>query len=106
MGFSVTEDYNFSLGHQIWVQIGSKLLPEYPISGVSEAYYQLKKAVGIPFHIMNRWYRTRRYTVGLDCEKISGAGFTGMNTKAGDLLTVNFRNCGTEGNRPNRMYCA
>ena len=54
---------------------------------------------------MNRWYRTRRYTVGLDCEKISGAGFTGMNTKAGDLLTVNFRNCGTEGNRPNRMYC-
>ena len=106
MGFSVTEAYNFSLEHQVWVQIGSKHLPEYQISGVSEAYYQLKKAVGIPFHIMNRWYRTRRYIVGLDCEKISGAGFTGMNTKAGDLLTVNFRNCGAEGNRPNRMYCA
>ena len=45
--------------------------------------------------------------MGLDCEKISGAGFTGMNTKAGDLLTANFRNCGnSDANRPKRMYCA
>ena len=106
MGSDVTENFIFSLEHQVWIQIGSKLLPEYPINGVSEAYYQLRKAVGIPFHIMNRWYRTRRYIVGLDCEKISGAGFTGMNTKAGDLLTVNFRNCGTSDDRPKRMYCA
>ena len=57
---------------------------------------------------MNRWYRTRRYIVGFDCEKISGAGFTGLSTKAGDLLTVNFRNCGNEtlNNRPTRRYCA
>lgn len=101
-----TEIYDFNLEHQVWLQIGSKLIPEYPISGVSEAYYQLKKAVGVPFHIMNRWYRTRRYIVGLDCEKISGAGFTGMNTKAGDLLTVNVRNCGSGGSQPSRMYCA
>ena len=107
MGSSMSQDYNFSLEHQVWVQIGSKLLPEYPINGISEAYYQLRKAVGIPFHIMNRWYRTRRYIVGLDCEKISGAGFTGMNTKAGDLLIVNFRNCGTtDANRPKRINCA
>ena len=42
-------------------------------------------------------------------EKISGAGFTGMNTKAGDLLSINFRNCIAADYLPNtvptRMYC-
>ena len=48
----------------------------------------------------------RIYTLGIDCEKISGAGFTGMNTKAGDLLTLNFRNCDLNGTSvPTRVYC-
>ena len=29
----------------------------------------------------------------MDMEKLSGAGFKGLNTKAGDLPTVNFRGC-------------
>ena len=42
-------------------------------------------------------------------EKISGAGFTGLNTKAGDLLTINFRDCIHENYEytiPSRVYCA
>ena len=42
-------------------------------------------------------------------KKISGAGFTGMNTKAGDLVTINFRGCiGSDilpNSVPSRMYC-
>ena len=55
------------------------------------------------------WYRSRKYTIGLDLEKISGAGFTGLSTKAGDLLTINFRYCGAAGaadSVPSRVSCA
>ena len=103
------EAYDFASEHQVWIQIGAMLIPEYPVNGVSEAYYQLKKAVGSPFHIIGRWFRTRRYIIGFDCEKIAGAGFTGISTKNGDLLTINFRNCkrnGDDGSEPQRMYCA
>ena len=55
------------------------------------------------------WYRSRKYIIGLDLEKISGAGFTGLSTKAGDLLTINFKDCDALGGAdsvPNRVFCA
>ena len=42
-------------------------------------------------------------------EKVSGAGFIGMSTKAGDLMTLNFRDCevaGIGGSIPQRVLCA
>eukprot|EP00972_Heterocapsa_arctica_P112722 16433436-Heterocapsa_arctica.AAC.1 len=56
------------------MQIGNQKYPDYPIHSCSEAFYHLKKTVG-------------------DHIKTPGAGFTGLNTKAGDVLTVNFRDC-------------
>ena len=73
---------------------------------------QLRKTVGNrPLHLYGRWYRSHRYIVGLDLEKISGAGFTGMSTKAGDQLTINFKDCdaassGFANSVPSRMLCA
>ena len=55
------------------------------------------------------WYRPRKYIIGLDLEKISGAGFTGMSTKASGLLTINFRGCdalGSADSVPTRVFCA
>ena len=101
--------YSYDSEHQVWIQIGSMLMPEYPVNSVTEACYQLKKVVGRAFNIHSRWYRSRRYIIGFDLEKIAGAGFTGLSTKSGDLLTVTFRNCmhGSEaGSQPHRMYCA
>ena len=101
--------------HQVWLQVGSKLFPEYPIRDPSEAYYQLSQTVGHPIRIYSRWYHTAKYIVGMDMEMISGAGFTGFNTKAGDLLTVNFRGCNIlvpDGRAinphsiPTRVFCA
>ena len=95
--------------HQYQIQIGSKLVPEYPITSVSESFSQLRKTVGKPFKMHSRWYRTRKYVIGLDLEKVSGAGFTGLSTKAGDLMTTNFKDCQDSTNAesvPNRMFCA
>ena len=55
------------------------------------------------------WYRSRMYTIGLDLDKISGAGFTGLSTKAGDLLILNFKDCDADGaadSVPARVFCA
>ena len=32
---------------EFWMQIGSKMFPEYPIRGHAEAYSQLRKTLGI-----------------------------------------------------------
>ena len=94
MGAHTTyETYIGSQEHQVWIQIGATQIPEYPINSVTEAYYRLRKVVGVPFQIIPRWYRSRRYITGVDCETNSGAGYTGLSIKNGDLLTVNFRNC-------------
>jgi len=95
--------------HSYQVQIGAKLVPEYPVHSLAESYSQLKKTVGRAFKMHSSWYRSRKYIIGLDLEKISGAGFTGMSTKAGDLLTINFRDCdalGVANSVPDRVFCA
>ena len=107
MASSVSDSYFVADEHSFQVQVGSKLYPEYPVTSVTEALYQLKKTVGSPFQMYSRWYRTHRYIIGLDLEKIPGAGFTGMSTKSGDLLSLNFRDCAdaTNANVPTRVYC-
>ena len=49
--------------HQFWIQIGSKIIPEYPIKSVQETVYQLCKVVGQAAPIYSKWYRTRRYNL-------------------------------------------
>ena len=54
-------------------------------------------------------YRSRKYIIGLDLEKISGAGVTGLSTKTSDLLTLTFKDCGADGaadNVPTNVFCA
>ena len=104
-----TDRYNIEDEHQYWVQIGSKLIPEYPIKSLSESLSQLRKTVGTPFHMFGVWYRSNKYVIGLDLEKVSGAGFSGISTKSGDLMTLNFRDCDVEnlpGSIPKRVFCA
>ena len=95
--------------HTYQVQIGAKLVPEYPVSSLAESYSQLKKTVGRSFKMHSSWYRSRKYIIGLDLEKITGASFTGMSTKACDLLTINFRDrdaLGAADSVPSSVFCA
>ena len=91
MKFEATDEFEFQL------QCGSKLFPEYPIKSHAEAFYQLQKSLGIQssnlhnFNINGVQYRDNKLIIGIDMEKVIEAGWTGMNTRAGDLLTVKFK---------------
>ena len=39
--------YNYSEELQFQMQIGSKMIPEYPIRSLAEAFYHLRKTLGI-----------------------------------------------------------
>ena len=79
---------------ELQVQIGSKMYPEMPIRSTAEAFSQLTKCLGIqssPFHSLDidpSSYRNHSFIYGIDTEKVLGASFTGINTKAGDLMTI------------------
>lgn len=107
---SPTGEYDIASEHQVWLQVGSKLFPEYHIRGISEAMVHLRKTVGGSFNVSERRYRGSRYIVGIDLETVSGAGFIGLNTKKCELLIINFRNCenlvNLAGTIPGRVFCA
>jgi hypothetical protein len=79
------------------LQLGSKLYPEYPIRSHAEAYYQLRKTLGVQssslhnFDIDSHEYRNWKFVLGTDMEKVLEAGFTGANTRAGDILNISFK---------------
>ena len=79
------------------LQLGSKLFPEYPIRSHNEAFYQLKKTLGVQassvhnFSINPIQYRDFKFIWATDCEKVLDAGFTGINTRAGDLMSVSLK---------------
>jgi hypothetical protein len=79
---------------ELQIQVGSKLFPEYACKTTREAYAQLKKCMGIQgstwhaFNITEAEYRKSKFIFGIDTEKMLQAGFTGLNTKAGDLMTI------------------
>ena len=90
--------YDYSKELQYQVQIGSKMFPEYPCSSVAQAFYELKKALGIAsssYHSISPTrlqYQSTHYIVGVDTEKVIEAGFSGLNTKQGDLMTIRCKN--------------
>ena len=96
--FTGTDINNFYAEGEIadfQVQIGSKLFPEYPIRSHAEAYYQLRKTLGKhdqhnSFDITQHEYRCRKFILGIDMEKVLEAGYTGINTRAGDLMNIRF----------------
>lgn len=104
----VNGNYTIKDEHQFQIQVGSKLYPEYPVSSLAETLSQLMKVVGKPFHINPVTYRQTKYIIGMEFEKVPGAGFSGLSTKNGDLMTLNFRNCkqGDSGETPKRVFCA
>ena len=89
-------------------QVGAKKLPERPITSRAEFYYRLQQALGItagvePVSICPREYHSDKFICALDCEKAAGgpgggAAFTGLNTRDGQLLTLEWK--GTAGPDP------
>ncbi len=69
------------------LQIGSKTFLEYPIKTHAEAFYSLRKALGIQANNLHsidmdgNEYRNNKFIVGIDTEQLLGLSFTGMNTR-------------------------
>ena len=68
-------DYNKELEYQI--QIGSNMFPEYPVRSINQAFYELKKALGIAsssFHSISptrEQYQNEHFIAAADTEKSS-----------------------------------
>ena len=93
------------------LQLGAKLYPEQPIRSHAEAFYQLKKCLGIQssavhsFNITGQEYRRRKFILGVDTETILNAAFTGRNTRSGELLNIRFDQNSTDNeDYPSDMY--
>lgn len=96
---------------ELTVQIGSKIYPDYPIRSHSEAYYNLRKTLGVQsssvhsFDIKPQEYHDNRLIMAIDTEKSLGASFTGINTRSGDLMTVKFKyKTATDARKADRIH--
>ena len=90
---------NFELEYQI--QIGSKLFPEYPVTSLAEAFAALRKALseanGSHYHALSipaARYSTDKFIIAVQTSKLLAAGFTGLNTRSGDLMTIKVKAAG------------
>jgi len=89
-------DYQSRGEFQAQVQLGSKLYPEYPIGSHQEAFYQLRKTLGVQssnlhsIDIESKEYYDNKFIMAFDFERVIEAGFTGMNTRAGDIMNIRF----------------
>ena len=96
---------------ELQLQIGSKLYPEYPCRSLQEAFYQLRKCMGLhsstwhSMDISSAEYRNSKFIFAIDTEKTLAAGWTGINTKAGDLTVLKAKCLGTTAtNYPSACY--
>ena len=102
--------FNKELKYQI--QIGSKCIPEFPVRSLAQAFYELRKSLGIhgsPFHsisIRADQYHDTHYIMGIDTEKVLDAGFSGINTRAGDMMTLRIKgaNATITEDMPTKIY--
>ena len=91
------------------VVLGSKQYPEQPIRNHQEAFYQLRKTLGVQssalhsFDISAQEYKRNSFILGIDTETILHAAFTGHNTRSGELLNIKFDHS-LGGNGPADMY--
>lgn len=106
----LVKDHDQSLEIQkLQLQIGSKLLPEYPIRSHTEAFYSLRKSLGVQSNTLHSIdisgdsYRSNRFITGFDTEKLLGLSFTGTNTR-NSLMSVHSKTDGNASNKMNRMH--
>jgi hypothetical protein len=87
--------YNSEKEISLYMQLGSKIYPEYACNNISECFYRLKEALNLPEHhqhaisINFQSYTKNKFIFAISFEKIPDAEWSGVNTKAGQILMVN-----------------
>ena len=82
----------FSRDHlQLQVQLGSTEVPMRPVTGYSEAYFRLLRALGIASsqsHALGTTredFNTNAFVLATDCEKQSTVASSGLNLQGVDI---------------------
>ena len=94
MALDKADEYSSSWEIQWQISVGSLTFPVYGCRSLSESYYRLKSALGIlpsSFHALDISfieYKDTHFIIGCDMERITDAAWSGLNTKAGDLVSV------------------
>ena len=79
------------------VQVGSRLYPEMPCRSVTESFKFLKQIMHYPdwhqhsMDIRDFQFRSDKHIMCFDFQKVAESGYTGVNTKAGDLMVFKLR---------------
>ena len=88
-------DSNYELEWQI--QIGGKFFPNYPVRSLAEAFAQYLKACNYPDKYQHSTvidpvaWRSTKFFIAYDFEKLRDASFTGIDTSSGDLMIIRVR---------------
>lgn len=99
--YAVEQGYarQFQTEVEVQMQLGSKMIPEYPMRTSAECYYHLRKALGCEkpgsaysINISERDYRSHKFIVAFDLKRESGVYGAGVSTKSGDLISIKTKN--------------
>ena len=99
-------NYDFKKELEYQIQIGSKMIPEYPVRSLVQSIYELKKSLGIhgsawhSLSISQQQYMRDHFVIACDCERVLGASFSGISSKSGDLLTFKCKGANAEPTSP------
>jgi hypothetical protein len=94
-GVSPCYDQNYELEWQI--QIGGKFYPSYPVRSLAEAFTHYLKALNYPDKYQHSTvmdavsWRSTKFFISYDFEKLRDASFTGIDTSSGDLMIIRCR---------------
>ena len=86
--------YSSSKELQIQLQLGSSLYPEYAVKSLNESYKILRQSLNLPDHRLHslsidfRQYKKNHFIYCQNFERVQDSAWTGINTKAGQLLIV------------------
>jgi hypothetical protein len=86
--------YDPTLELEFQIQLGGKLYPEYPCRTINECFSILKETLNLPekyqhsVNISFDEYIRNKFIFGMDFEKVPDVDWTGINTKAGQILIV------------------
>jgi hypothetical protein len=107
-----TYEYLRELQYQI--KLGGSFFPIYPVRSLAQAFYELRKALGIhgsAYHnisIKPVQYMKDHFIIGTDLERILDACFTGLNSKAAGMITINISGANQAINASqtfDKLYC-
>jgi hypothetical protein len=96
-GTGIAPSYNSDYELEWQIQIGGKFYPNYPVRSLAEAFANYLKALNYPDYYQHSTvidpisWRSTKFFIAYDFEKLRDASFTGIDTSSGDLMIIRVR---------------